>query len=46
MQETGIAPATLSRIVKRLKDIGQLVRVGSDKAGYWELGPELSRLAL
>lgn len=46
MQETGIAPATLSRIVKRLKDVGQLVRVGSDKAGYWELGPELSRLAL
>ena len=34
---TSIAPATLSRIFKVLKDKGFLRRVGSDKTGYWEI---------
>ena len=34
---TSIAPATLSRIFKTLKDKGFLRRQGSDKTGYWEV---------
>ncbi|MCL1919675.1 MAG: winged helix-turn-helix transcriptional regulator [Kiritimatiellaeota bacterium] len=35
--QTGLGVATVKRHVKKLKDGGEIERVGSDKAGYWKV---------
>jgi predicted HTH transcriptional regulator len=37
VKETGKSRATITRIIKELKESKKLKRVGSDKTGYWEL---------
>jgi len=34
---TGLSMRTVSREIKHLRDAGILMRVGSDRAGYWEV---------
>jgi predicted HTH transcriptional regulator len=34
---TGLSTRTISREIKNLRDIGIIRRVGSDRAGYWEI---------
>lgn len=36
-QQSGISLSTVRRKIKQLKDEGFLKRVGSDKAGHWEV---------
>ena len=38
-KKTGKSRRTISRIITELKTTGTLVRVGSDKSGYWEIKP-------
>lgn len=34
---TGLSTRTISREIKNLRDIGTIRRIGSDRAGYWEI---------
>ncbi|MDR1309532.1 MAG: winged helix-turn-helix transcriptional regulator [Deltaproteobacteria bacterium] len=34
---TGLSIRTISRVIKKLRDTGAIVRVGSDRSGYWEI---------
>jgi len=35
--ELGKSPATVKRLIRKLKDNGVIIRVGSDKSGRWEV---------
>jgi predicted HTH transcriptional regulator len=37
VEKTGRSRATIKRIIKRLKQEGFIVRIGSDKTGYWKI---------
>ena len=37
--ETGLSVRTVARELKILRDAGKIRRVGSDRAGYWEIIP-------
>jgi predicted HTH transcriptional regulator len=32
-----VSPRKISRIIKRLRESGKIVRIGSDRKGYWEI---------
>jgi len=34
---TGLSVRTVARELKKLRDTGVLIRVGSDRSGYWEI---------
>jgi predicted HTH transcriptional regulator len=38
-EKIGKSPATVKRLIQKLKADGVIVRVGSDKTGYWEAHP-------
>jgi predicted HTH transcriptional regulator len=33
----GVSPRKISRIIKSLRETGKIVRIGSDRKGYWEM---------
>ena len=35
--ETGLSVRTIARELKFLRDAGKIRRIGSDRAGYWEV---------
>jgi ATP-dependent DNA helicase RecG len=37
VEKTGRSRATIKRMIKRLKQEGYIVRIGSDKTGYWKI---------
>ena len=38
-QQMGISPRKVSRLIRALKESGKIVRVGSDRKGYWKIRP-------
>ena len=36
-EKTGKSRRTVSRVITELKDNSIIIRVGSDKTGYWEI---------
>lgn len=36
-QQMGISPRKVSRLIRALKESGKIVRVGSDRKGYWKI---------
>ena len=38
VEKTGRSRATIKRMIKRLKQEGFILRIGSDKTGYWKVG--------
>lgn len=36
-EQMNISPRKVSRLVKSLKESGKIVRVGSDRKGYWKI---------
>ena len=36
-QQMGISPRKVSRLIRALKENGKIVRVGSDRKGYWKI---------
>ena len=38
-QQMGISPRKVSRLIRALKENGKIVRVGSDRKGYWKIRP-------
>ena len=35
-QKTGFSTRKVSRVIKRLRESGEIVRIGSDRKGYWK----------
>ena len=42
MDQTSKSRATITRLIKKLKETGKLQRIGSDKKGYWEITEDKS----
>lgn len=38
-KQMGISPRKVSRLIRALKESGKIVRVGSDRKGYWKIRP-------
>ena len=36
-KQMSISPRKVARLIKALKEEGKIVRVGSDRKGYWEI---------
>ncbi|MDO5540468.1 MAG: winged helix-turn-helix transcriptional regulator, partial [Eubacteriales bacterium] len=36
-EETEFSTRKISRIVKKLREEGKIIRIGSNKKGYWEI---------
>lgn len=36
-EETGFSTRKISRIIKKLRESGQITRIGSDRKGYWKI---------
>lgn len=36
-EKTGYSPATIKRHLQKLKKMGLIERIGSDKTGYWKV---------
>lgn len=36
-KKTGFSARKISRIIKRLRESGKIIRVGSDRKGYWKI---------
>ena len=36
-KKTGFSVRKISRIIKKLRELGKIIRVGSDRKGYWKI---------
>ena len=36
-ENTGLSESVVKKVIKKLKDNGNIIRVGSVKGGYWEV---------
>ena len=36
-EKTGFSTRKISRIIKKLRESGKIIRIGSDRKGYWEI---------
>ncbi len=36
-EKTGFSTRKVSRIIKKLRESGKIVRIGSDRKGYWKI---------
>ncbi len=36
-KETGFSARKISRIIKKLRESGKIIRIGSDRKGYWKI---------
>lgn len=36
-KETGFSARRISRLIKKLRESGKIIRIGSDRKGYWKI---------
>lgn len=41
-KQMNISPRKVSRLIKELKENGKIVRIGSDRKGYWKIKTKIS----